>query len=66
MHIIINGERCELSGPMSVRALLDELGIDGRHVAVEINKRILRRSEFDECPVKDGDHLEVVRFVGGG
>jgi len=66
MQIIINGERRELSGPRSVRSLLEELGVDGRRVAVEVNGRIIKRAEFDETSINDGDRLEVVHFVGGG
>ncbi len=66
MQIIINGEHRELSGPMSVRSLLEELGVDDRRVAVEVNGAILKRAEFDETSVNDGDQLEVVHFVGGG
>ncbi len=66
MHITINGERRELSGPMTVSSLLKQLRIDGRRVAVELNRRILKRDEFDDAAVSDGDELEVVHFVGGG
>ena len=66
MNVTINGERRELSGPMTVGSLLKELRIDARRVAVELNRRILKRSEFDNAQVSDGDELEVVHFVGGG
>jgi thiamine biosynthesis protein ThiS len=67
MHITINGERRELAGgPMSIKDLLEELGLDARRVAVEINRRILKRAEFDKVIVSEGDELEVVHFVGGG
>lgn len=66
MHVTINGERRELEGPMTVRILLEHLELDSRRVAVEINRRILKRAEFETAPVSDGDQLEVVHFVGGG
>jgi thiamine biosynthesis protein ThiS len=66
MRIIINGEHRELDGPMTVKALLEQLELDSRRVAVEINRRILKRPDFDEVTVSDGDRLEVVHFVGGG
>ncbi len=66
MQVTINGERRELAGPMTVSSLLKQLRIDARRVAVELNRRILKRDEFDDAAVSDGDELEVVHFVGGG
>ena len=51
---------------MPVRALLDELGIDTERVAVEVNRRILTRSELPCVTIEDGDEVEIVTFVGGG
>lgn len=66
MHIRLNGERHPLPTPLSVRAFLEELNLDRDRVAVEVNRRILKRSEFDTVTVEDGDEVEVVTFVGGG
>jgi thiamine biosynthesis protein ThiS len=66
MQIVINGERREIVGPVTVKTLLEQLELDSRRVAVEINQRILKRVEFDTVSVSDGDQLEVVHFVGGG
>jgi thiamine biosynthesis protein ThiS len=66
MHVIINGERRELEGPTTVQILLEHLELDCRRVAVEINRRILKRTEFETATVSEGDRLEVVHFVGGG
>lgn len=65
-HILLNGEHRELDELLSVRALLDELGLDGERVAVEVNRRILKRAEFEDVTIDDGDEVEVVTFVGGG
>lgn len=66
MQIQLNGTRHDLSALVSVRGLLDELGLDDERVAVELNRRILKRTEFDSTTVRDGDVVEVVTFVGGG
>lgn len=66
MQIRLNGEPRDLDDRISVRVLLDELGLDRERVAVELNRRILKRSEFEAVTVDDGDELEVVTFVGGG
>ncbi len=64
--ITINGERRELPGSTTVEALLKELGLDPRRVAVELNRRILKRAELAEVSVTEADSLEAVHFVGGG
>ena len=66
MHILLNGERHELAAPLSVAALLEELGIDTRRVAVERNLVVVRRALYTTEIVSDGDEIEVVNFVGGG
>jgi thiamine biosynthesis protein ThiS len=43
MHVMLNGEPTELPGPMTIAALLERLGIDGRMVAVEYNFAIIER-----------------------
>ena len=66
MQILLNGDRRELPGPLSVRALLDSLAIDARAVAVEVNRAVIRRHDHDKTMVTDGAEVEIVSFVGGG
>ena len=64
--IQLNGEPRPLSSPMTVAALLGELQIDPRMVAVEVNRRVIKRAAYDETSIQDGDEVEIVAFVGGG
>lgn len=66
MEILLNGNRHEIASRRSVQALLTDLGLDSGRVAVEVNRRILKRGEFGAVEVGDGDEIEVVTFVGGG
>ena len=66
LKITLNGDAHEISGPVSVTALLASLTIDARRVAVEHNLVILKRAVFDATIVRDGDNVEIVNFVGGG
>ena len=66
MRITLNGEPHELAGPLTVTALLAELQIDARRVAVEHNRIVLKRAAFETTVVGDGDEVEIVNFVGGG
>jgi thiamine biosynthesis protein ThiS len=42
------------------------MGILPERVAVEVNLKILKRSEYAEYKLHEGDAIEVVYFVGGG
>ena len=66
MRITLNGDGYELSSPVSISALLSQLDIDSRRVAVEHNLVVVKRGRFDDTIVRDGDQIEIVNFVGGG
>jgi thiamine biosynthesis protein ThiS len=66
MTIRLNGEPHELPAPLTVQALLDRLGIDGRRVAVEHNLVVVKRIAYASTLVESGDEVEIVNFVGGG
>lgn len=66
MRIVLNGEPRTLSVVLSVTQLLEEMGLAGRRVAVEVNQEIVPRSRHAEYRLKDDDHVEVVFAIGGG
>ena len=66
MHITLNGEPFQIERPLSLDALLAQLEIDARRVAIEHNLTIIKRHRFPEVIVGDGDQVEIVNFVGGG
>ena len=65
MQIQVNGEPRETRAE-TVLALVEELGLDVRKVAVERNLEIVPKSLHATTPVAQGDRFEVVQFVGGG
>ena len=66
MQVTINGESRDLSQPITLERLLDDLGIDPRKVAIERNLEIVPKSAYGVVTVGDGDRLEIVHFIGGG
>ena len=66
MRISINGESRTFDAPITVAALLAELGFDARKIAVERNREIVRRSAFADTALGEGDRIEIVHFIGGG
>ena len=66
MTITLNGDKHELATPLSVAELLQQLEIDARRVAVELNLTVVKKAAYDSSVIKDGDEVEIVNFVGGG
>lgn len=67
MKLTVNGdERTFDASDLSVAGLLAELALTDRRVAVEVNRRIVRRADHAEHRLEDGDVVEIVHFVGGG
>ena len=66
MELEINGEPRKLPEGLTITALVTHLDIKTDRVAVELNQQIVPRGNWDTTMLKDGDHLEIVHFVGGG
>ena len=66
IKIYINGKEKIISAETNILELLKELNLQPDRVAVEINKNVIPKQEFSNYVLKDGDKIEVVRFVGGG
>lgn len=66
VSIFLNGECRTLLSPVSVRGLIQQLGLDQDAVAIERNREIVRRLEWPGTHLRDGDRIEIVHFVGGG
>ena len=65
MKLTVNGEEYTSEGDTLPR-LLKELGIIPERVAVEVNLMVIRKKDFENYRLKDGDSVEIVYFVGGG
>ena len=61
----INGELLDKDGK-TVAEMLADMDISGQRVAAEINEEIVPKAQYCETVLRDGDKVEVVRFVGGG
>jgi thiamine biosynthesis protein ThiS len=65
MEIQINGEPRTV-GPITVMELIRSLDLDPTRLAVERNRDIVPKREYETTLLADGDKLEIVQFVGGG
>ncbi len=66
IRITLNGETREVIAGISLQALLTQLNIASRRIAVEHNLQIVDPERFDQVPIKAGDRIEIIGFVGGG
>ena len=66
MQIQVNGERRELRDESRLSDLFKELSLAPERVAVELNHQVVRRNEWPNTILKEGDRVEIVHFVGGG
>jgi sulfur carrier protein len=66
MKITINGEIKELEGEVSLDRLLELFSLPSQRVAVELNREVVRKKDWESVVVKDADKIEIVHFVGGG
>lgn len=64
--IKVNGEVIDGAEGMKVAEFLKAHGYPNKMIAVECNGTIIPRKDWGETCLKDGDSVEVVRFVGGG
>ena len=65
MKLTINGQEKELECER-ISDLLKSINLEKDMVAIELNKNIVHRQEFEKTKLKDNDKLEIVTVVGGG
>ena len=66
IEVVLNGERRSVPAGLTVDLVLAFLEMNASRVAVELNRAIVRKSDWPATEVRDGAQLEVVWFVGGG
>ena len=66
VRIVVNGEERLVPEGENVRSLLAVLGIEADRVAVELDRSIVRKADWDSTAIRDGSRIEIVQFVGGG
>lgn len=66
LELVVNGQARQIAEGATVADLVNELGVEVRHVAVEVNLELVPRSAHERHMLREGDRLEVVTLVGGG
>jgi len=61
--LMVNGRERQLPAEITLPALLEELGVDRRMVAVAHNGDVIPRATYDDVTLRDGDRVEVVVWL---
>ena len=66
MKLRINGSEAELEGPITLAELLARHKLKPETVVVEHNLQVPPKAEYARIQLRDGDRVEIVKFMGGG
>ena len=66
MWLQLNGERREVAEGISVSELVETLKLVPERIAIELNQKVVRRSDWSAVQLNSDDRIEIVHFVGGG
>jgi len=66
LKLVINGEARDFNPPVTLAGLVAQLDMKADRVAVELNRSIVPREQWQATNLAEGDRLEIVHFVGGG
>ena len=66
IQITLNGEPNSLPRPLSIQELVEQIGLDPRKIAVEVNREVVPKAMHADRRLQTGDAVEIVTLVGGG
>jgi len=66
MQITCNGETKEINANTSLASFISQLDLNPDTVVAECDGIIIKRDEYDTLILREGNVLELIRFVGGG
>ena len=66
MKVFINGETREIESSLNLRELLRRFDLPAERVAVELNREVVRKKDWETIEIREADKIEIVHFVGGG
>lgn len=66
MKIKINGKEREYQPSASLREIINKFCKNNQKIIAEVNGQIIKNPQWDQTPIKEGDQIELINFVGGG
>jgi sulfur carrier protein len=66
VQIVVNGETTAVADQATITQLIEQLGLTGKRIAIELNQTIVPRSAHASTVLHNGDCVEIVHAIGGG
>ena len=66
INLMVNGKPRAVEEPVDLASFLASFGVNLQHVAVGYNGEVIKKEQYAEVNLGEGDVLEIVRPVGGG
>ena len=66
IKIYVNGTLTEVPLNLNIYKLLDQLDVQKKHIAIEINENIIFKTDWESTKLEEGDKIEIVKAIGGG
>jgi thiamine biosynthesis protein ThiS len=66
LRIEVNGESREVEPGTTLGELVNQLALAPTRLAIERNREVVRRIDWPQTKLSEGDRIEIVHFVGGG
>ena len=66
MNILLNNKPETIFDGLTIKKLLEQKNIQNKYFAVEINQKIIPKSDHGTYLIKDGDKIEIITAIGGG
>lgn len=66
IQVKVNGEMQEVPETVTLDRFLELFSFPMQRIAVELNNEVIRRTDWPETTINNGDKVEIIHFVGGG
>lgn len=67
MNLVVNGKKIDTTDGLTISKLLVQENVKmPEMVSVELNGKILKRSEFETTQLNNDDQVEFLYYMGGG
>jgi len=66
MNILVNGNNQQVDDGLTAAQLVENLGLQGKRIAMEVNQEIVPRSSYESFQLSENDRVEIINAVGGG
>jgi thiamine biosynthesis protein ThiS len=66
LRVYLNGDSKDLAESSTLLDLVNELNLPSARIAIELNRSVVRRREWENTTLNENDRIEIVHFVGGG